>query len=174
MRRRLIRLSTIGFATVLLRAIASPDSVAAQTPTLTAEQRRAPCAALVTAEEIRALGRKDVLVQVTQDRAGSSICGWQTSPPNGEAGFIVTLQTAAWFAYEQVANAKESYDLKRHGYDSAVGTDPVPGLGLEARMTRHPQLAVVLVRRANDVIYVTCTDCSKAQSIALAKAAATP
>jgi hypothetical protein len=147
-------------------ALASPQSAS-----LTPAQLKAPCVELITADELKTLGRKDVLTQVSQDRDGSSICGWQTSEASG---FIVTRQTAEWFKYEQVAGPKESFDLKRQAYDSVVGTDPVPGLGLEARMTRHEQVPTVLVRRARDVIYVMCTDCSREQTIALAKLAATP
>jgi hypothetical protein len=140
-----------------------------QPPALTPAQLRAPCVALVTPEEVRSLGRKDVLTQVS-DEHGSSICGWE----GDRTAFVVSRQGPEWFKYEQVSGPKESFDLKRHGYDSAIGTDPVNGLGLEARITRHPTGKVVLVRRAADVVYVLCAECTRDQTIALARLAAAP
>jgi hypothetical protein len=143
----------------------------ASPPALSPAQRRAPCVELTTVEEIRSLGRKDVLVKVDNELAGSSICVWE-GPPG--ASFIVSRQTAEWFKYEQASGPKASFDRKRQGYDSVVGTDPVTGLGIEARITRHERVPTVLVRRATDVVYVMCTDCSRDQTIALAKLAAAP
>jgi len=142
-----------------------------QTPKLTPADLKAPCVELITADELKTLGRKDVLTQVHHEHEGSSICGWQASETSG---FIVTRQTAEWFKYEQTSGSKESYEARRQAYDAVVGTDPVPDLGLEARITRHKQLPTVLVRRAADVIMVTCTDCSREQTIAIAKLAAKP
>jgi hypothetical protein len=138
---------------------------------LTADERRAPCAQLITSEEIRSLGRQDVLVQVSADAPGSSICGWE-DPKRAGSGFVVTRQTAEWFKYEDTSGPKESFDARRKAYDAVVGTDPVPGLGLEARITRHEQLPTVLVRRAADVLLVMCADCNRDRLIALAKLAA--
>ena len=141
--------------------------------TLTAEQRRAPCAELMTSERIRSLGRQDVLTQVSADSPGSSICGWE-DPKRAGSGFIVTRQTAEWFKYEDTSGPKESFDVRRKAYDTVVGTDSVPGIGLEARITRHKQLPTVLIRRAADVLLVMCTDCTRDQTIAIAKLAAAP
>jgi hypothetical protein len=140
---------------------------------LTAQEQRAPCAELITNEEIRSLRRRDVLAQVSGDSPGSSICGWE-DPKGAGAGFIVARQTAAWFKYEDTSGPKESFDIRRKAYDSVVGTDPVPGIGLEARITRHKELPTVLIRRAADVLLVTCADCNRDQTIALAKLAAAP
>ncbi|HJR58627.1 MAG TPA: hypothetical protein VJ813_04495 [Vicinamibacterales bacterium] len=141
-------------------AMQSPQSPAP----LSAAQLRAPCVPLVTVEEVRSLGRKEILTQVSHDHPGSSLCGWEG--PGGST-FVVTLQNAKWFEYAGSAGAKESFDERRKAYDEVVGTDPVTGLGLEARITRHERLPVVMVRRAADVVYVMC-DCSREQTIAIA------
>ncbi len=143
-------------------------------PALTPAQRAAPCGGLMTDDEIRSLGRKDVLVTVSHDQPGSSICGWAAGPQNSPAGFTVTLQTAEWFASERVAGPGESFDLKRHGYDAVVGTEAVAGLGLEGRVTKHQHLPMVMVRRATDVVYVNCNDCTRDRTIAIARLAAAP
>jgi hypothetical protein len=64
--------------------------------------------------------------------------------------------------------------VKREGYDAVVGTVPIAGLGLEACITKHEQLSTVLVRRAADVLYVSCSNCSRDQTIAIARLAAAP
>ena len=143
-------------------------------PALTPPRRGAPCAGLMTDVEIRSLGRRDVLVVVSHDRPGSSICGWADGPLDTPAGFTVTLQTAEWFASERVAGPKESFDLKRQGYDTVVGTEAVDGLGLEARVTKHQHLPTVMVRRATDVVYVSRNDCTRDRTIAIARVAAAP
>ena len=135
-------------------------------PPLSAQDLRAPCVGLVTVEEVRSLGRKEVLTRVSHDQPGMSLCGW--GPEGGS--FVITLQTAEWFKFESSAGPRESFDLRRHGYDATVGTDPVSGIGLEARITRHERLPVLLVRREKDVISVMC-DCSREQTIAIAKLA---
>ena len=142
-----------------------------QAPKLEGANHTAPCAQLVTADALASIGRSDVLTQVSQDHAGSSVCGWQAS---ATSGFVVTRQTSEWFKYENTGGPKASFDLKRKSYDDVVGTDAVDGLGLEARITKHPQMPTVMVRRTNDVIYVMCTDCSREQTIAIAKLAARP
>jgi hypothetical protein len=140
-------------------------------PKLTPADLKAPCVELITADELKTVGRKDVLTQVHHEHEGSSVCGWQTSETSG---FIVTRQTAEWFKYEQTSGPKESFEARRQAYDAVVGTDPVPDVGLEARITRHKQLPTVLVRRAADVIMVMCPGCSPEQTIAIAKLAAKP
>ena len=131
------------------------------------------CVELITVEEVLSLGRKDVLVKVDNERTGSSICVWE-GPQKSGAGFLVTRQTAAWFKYENASGPKASFDRKRQAYDSVVGTDPLPGLGIEARITRHERVPTVFARRAADVVYLMCGDCSRDQTITLAKLAVTP
>jgi hypothetical protein len=166
-------------ALVALCFLATRDRTVAQTPgqpwpALTAAQKNLPCVELITAEEIRSLKRRDVLVQASEDLAGSSSCGWAEGAQDTMVGFIVIRQTAAWFKYEDLPGPKESFDLKRHGYDAVVGTEPIAGLGIEARVTKHERLPTVLVRRAADVLYVSCSNCSRDQTIAIARLAATP
>jgi hypothetical protein len=166
-------------AAVALCFLAGCDLASAQTPgqpwpALTPEQKRAPCVELITAEEIRSLKRRDVLVQVIEDRAGASTCGWADGPQDTMAGFVVIRHTAEWFKYQDLPGPKESFDVKREGYDAVVGTEPIAGLGLEACITKHEQLPTVLMRRAADVLFVSCSNCSRDQTIAIARLAATP
>lgn len=132
----------------------------------------ARCDALITPEELKSLGRDNTLIKADESR-GSSICMWEGAAENS-GGFILTLQTAEWFKFEQASGARESFDRRRQGYDAAVGTEAIPNLGLEARITRHERAPTVMIRRSDDNVYLMCTDCSRDQSIALAKLAAAP
>ena len=142
-------------------------------PALTPPRRGAPCAGLMTDVEIRP--RPEGRARRGESRpARIVICGWADGPLDTPAGFTVTLQTAEWFASERVAGPKESFDLKRQGYDTVVGNEAVDGLGLEARVTKHQHLPTVMVRRATDVVYVSRNDCTRDRTIAIARVAAAP
>jgi hypothetical protein len=155
-----------------MAVVAAASAWAGQAPApLTPAQLKAPCVELITPAEVRELGRKDVLTRVSHDTPGSSLCSWEAPP---DQTFVIGRQTAEWFKYEQVSGPKESFDLNRHGYDATVGTDPVPNLGIEARVTRHKEMPTVMVRRAADVVYVWCAGCTREQAIAVARKAITP
>jgi hypothetical protein len=131
----------------------------------------ARCDELISPSELQSVKRNDTLSRVDDSR-GSSICMWEG--PGGDGGFILTLQTADWFKFEEASGPKDSFDRKRKGYDAVAGTEPIPGVGLEARITKHEHAPTVMVRRNADIFYLMCTDCSRDQSIALAKLAASP
>jgi hypothetical protein len=133
---------------------------------------RAPCAALVTDAEIRALGRSDVLTR-SEDRSGASVCEWLASPPDTAKGFVVSRETDKAFARDEVS-AAASFDMTRKAYDSVVGTDPIPDLALEARMSRQENGPVLFFRTTTDVVTVTRGGCSRDELIAIGRAAATP
>ena len=150
-------------------AMAIGHGAAAQSQPLSAAQLRAPCASLLTAAELRSLGRNDVLTRV-DDEHGSSTCGWQ----DGEhKGVVVIRQGAEWFKYEQSSGAKASFGDRRKTYESK--SDRVAGVGLDAFITRDPVGKSLWVRRASDVLLVVCVDCTTAdQTIAIGRLAATP
>jgi hypothetical protein len=151
---------------IVLGALVSAGLVACSAPGPTR------CDELMTADEVRALGRSDTLTKV-EDNRGSSICLWE-GPAEKGGSFILTLQTADWFDFEQASGPQDSFDRKRKAYDDVIGTDPVPDLGLEARLTRHNPAPTLMVRRRSDVVYLMCTDCSRDQAIAIGRVAAAP
>ena len=159
----------VAAAFVFTASIEIGHGAAAQSPPLSAAQLRVPCASLLTAAELRSLGRNDVLTRV-DDEHGSSTCGWQ----DGEhKGVVVIRQGAEWFKYEHSSGAKASFDDRRKTYASQ--SDRVTSVGLDAFITRDPVGRSLWVRRAADVLLVVCVDCTTAdQTIAIGKLAATP
>jgi hypothetical protein len=146
--------------------IPEPEPVTASTPlALTPEQRRLPCVRLLTAADFTALGRKDVLVEVLNPRPGFSSCTWRAT--SDESGVALAVATAQEFADNKMADAAAYFAFERQLHDGIGGTEPLSGLGLEAFAARP--VPIVVVRRTDDVLKLSCLDpaCTRDAVLAL-------
>jgi hypothetical protein len=149
-----------------------PPAVVPATPmNVDAETRSWPCVRALTTADLRTAGRKDVLVEAVRPRPGHTGCVWRTTTPGDGLG--IQVDTREEFAAAGVTSAAAFYQLELKM--PRVGRyEPLPGVGVEAVIMVEPRPAgAIVTRTANELVTVSCHDCSRDQIIALARSAIT-
>lgn len=147
----------------------APATVPAIAMKLGADMRAWPCVRALSLADMRAAGRKDVLVEAVRPRPGHTGCVWKTTTPGD--GVWLQVDTREEFASAGVTSAAELFKLEL-GMPRVGRYAPLPGVGIEAVIMIEPKAAgAIVTRTANELVTVSCDDCSRDQIIALARAA---
>jgi hypothetical protein len=148
-----------------------PPAVLPTAPlTVDAEMRSWPCVRALTTPDVRAAGRREVLVEAVRPRPGHTGCVWRITTAQSE-GLSIQIDTREEFASAGVTSAAGLYKLELEM--AKVGRyEPLPGVGVEAVMMVEPQAAgAIVTRTANELVRVSCHDCSRDQIVALTRSA---
>jgi hypothetical protein len=134
--------------------------------TLSPEQQRAPCVRVLPPTDVKAEGRKELLVEVLHPRPAFSACTWRTTVDE-QSGFSLTVVTEPEFMNNDIAGPAAYFAAER----KLLGGDvqPITGVGVEAVIAESKYTPpVLLIRRATDVLRLSCYDWTCSRDVALA------
>jgi hypothetical protein len=138
-----------------------------------------PCAAVLTADEVKAAVGVALEALGARDRgAGETECPWMArGGPGGLKTVAVTFYDEHAIAASPTApNGDAFFEMlvKAAEASNAATRDPIPGVGRRAAFVATSPQTLAVVHRANGVARIVANGLTKAQTIAIAKAVATP
>ncbi len=138
---------------------------------LSDEDRQLPCVQLLTSAEVESAGRPEVLTNVMHGRPGLTYCDWRTSTSMG-TGFTLLVAGREEIATRGFADAAEMFAAERKVFSSSFETTPVAGVGDEAfAFMVIPTQPMVIARRGEQVLTLTCHGCSREATVTLGRLA---
>ena len=146
-------------------------SVPAEAIPLTPALGRLPCVRSLSAREVAAAGRSEVLVNVLNPRSGISLCEWRATS-DGVGGFDLIIATREEFTENGFRDADGYFEMERRLLDpSGTLLESLDGLGDEAALYSAGSTVIIVIRRGPEVIKLSCSDCERKEAMGLAEMA---
>ena len=172
------RLGQIADATIAAAraALADAKAHAAPSPALQdvvvrRDGQRLLCEQLLPREKVVAvLGDAYHLTFAGDPRPDFTSCEWKRSATDNPVGFVT--RGPAEFRDAQLNGPAEYFAAESRMDRCANGPrTSVPGIGLETRICGQASSFTAIIRRAKDVLVLSCPNCTRDQVLALARAA---
>ena len=141
---------------------------------LTDDVRGLSCMRLLTGAEITAAaGDGFRLTGAGDPRPGISFCEWKAPAPDVLREVNITVRGREEFAAAGKSTAAEYYALETSMVPGPQVPDALRGIGDQATLVAADDTAhSAIVRRGDEVLTMFCQGCSRAQAVALVRAAA--
>jgi hypothetical protein len=171
MRHRAHRASGLVAASALLLSSTAAAQKAASATTM-------PCAAVVTADEVKAaVGVAMEKLDPTDRGKGETECAWMS---RGSGGFktlaVVFYDQSAIKASPTASTGDAFFEMLAKAAEESTSTkrEVIAGVGQHAAFVPTNPQTLAVVHRADGVVRIVANGLTKAQTIAIAKAVATP
>jgi hypothetical protein len=148
-----------------------PQTIAEETAMdLDADARTWSCVQMLTAAEVRAGKRTEVLTRAYGPRPGYSLCEWRATSAPG-TGFNVAVATAPEFKALRLPGASAYFAAERQAMTTFLTVEPLYGLGADGIQADGSGQAVVMARTQDTIVTVSCFSCNRFDAIAIARLA---